>query len=58
VFPQGLIIGSVVKSELLESSPYQRAIVKPFIDYNLLEEVFIIKKAPDKDLFELFEELK
>ena len=44
VFPPGLIIGSVVKSELLETSPYQRAIVKPFIDYNLLEDVFIIKK--------------
>ncbi len=58
VFPPGLTIGTVVKSELLETSPYQRAIVKPFIDYNLLEDVFIIKKAPDKDLFDLFEEIK
>lgn len=58
VFPPGLIIGTVVKSEILESSPYQRAIIKPFIDYNLLEEVFVIKKSPDKDLFDLFEEMK
>ena len=58
VFPPGLLIGSVVKSELLESSPYQRAIIKPFIDYSLLDEVFVIKKAPDKDLFDLFEEIK
>ena len=58
VFPPGIVIGTVYKSELLETSPYQRAIVKPFIDYNLLEEVFIIKKAPDKDLFDLFEEMK
>ena len=58
VFPPGLMVGTVVKSELLETSPYQRAIIKPFIDYNLLEEVFIIKKAPDKDLFDLFEEIK
>ncbi len=58
VFPPGLIIGSVVKSELLETSPYQRAIIKPFIDYNLLEEVFIIKKSPDKELFDLFEEIQ
>jgi len=58
VFPPGLMIGTVVKSELLETSPYQRAIIKPFIDYNLLDEVFIIKKAPNKDLFDLFEESK
>lgn len=58
VFPPGLIIGTVVKSELLETSPYQRAIIKPYIDYNLLDEVFVIKKAPDKDLFDLFEEAK
>lgn len=58
VFPPGIIIGSVVKSELLETSPYQRAIIKPYIDYNLLDEVFIIRKAPDKDLFDLFEEIK
>lgn len=58
VFPSGIIIGTVVKSELLETSPYQRAIIKPMIDYNLLEEVFVIKKAPDKDLFDLFEEIK
>lgn len=58
VFPPGLTVGTVVKSELLETSPYQRAIVKPFIEYNLLEDVFIIKKSPDKDLFDMFEEIK
>jgi rod shape-determining protein MreC len=58
VFPSGLIIGTVVKSEIPETSPYQRAIVKPSMDYNLLDEVFVIKKAPDKDLFDLFEETK
>jgi len=58
VFPPDLIIGKVIKSEVLESSPYQRAIVKPFMDYNLIDEVFIIKKAPNKDLFELFGEIQ
>ena len=58
VFPPGIIIGKVIKSEALESSPYQRAIVKPFMDYNLIDEVFIIKKAPNKDLFELFGEIQ
>ena len=58
VFPAGLIIGKVIKSEVLESSPYQRAIVKPFMDYNLIDEVFIIKKAPNKEIFELFGEIQ
>lgn len=58
VFPPGLIIGTVVKSDVPETSPYQRAIVKPSMDYNMLDEVFIIKKAPEKDLFDLFEEIK
>jgi rod shape-determining protein MreC len=58
VFPSGLIIGKVIKSEVLESSPYQRAIVKPFMEYNLIDEVFIIKKSPNKDLFEIFGEIQ
>lgn len=55
VFPPGLLIGSVIKSYALESSAYQRAIVKPVIDYNLVEDVFVIKKNIDKDLFEIFD---
>jgi rod shape-determining protein MreC len=58
VFPPGLLIGSVIKSYSLESSAYQRAIVKPVIDYNLVENVFVIKKDIDKDLFEIFESEK
>jgi rod shape-determining protein MreC len=55
VFPPGLLIGTVIKSYTLESSAYQRAIIKPVIDYNLVEDVFVIKKEIDKDLFEIFE---
>jgi rod shape-determining protein MreC len=58
VFPPGLIIGTVVKTDIPETTPYQRAIIKPSMDYHLLEEVFIIKKAPEKELFDLFEEIK
>jgi rod shape-determining protein MreC len=58
VFPPGLLIGSVIKSYALESSAYQRAIIKPVIDYNLVEDVFVIKKDIDKDLFEIFESQK
>ncbi len=58
VFPPGLLVGKVLKSEIPESSAYQKIIVKPAIDYNLLEEVFVVLKVPDKDLVELFEEKK
>jgi rod shape-determining protein MreC len=58
VFPPGLIVGSVIKSYTLESSAYQRAMVRPVIDYDLVEDVFVIKKGTDKDLFEIFEEEK
>ena len=56
VFPPGLIVGKVIKSEILESSAYQRAIITPVIDFNLLEEVFIIKKKPDLELIRYIEE--
>jgi rod shape-determining protein MreC len=42
VFPEGLLVGTVIKAEVLESSAYQRVIIKPNIDYGQLEEVFII----------------
>ena len=58
VFPAGLLVGRVVRSFLLPSSSYQRAIVEPAIDYDLVEDVFVIRKDMDKDLFELFEEEK
>ena len=56
VFPAGLIVGTVIKAYTLESSAYQRAMVKPIIDYDLVEDVFVIKKDMEKDLFEIFSE--
>jgi rod shape-determining protein MreC len=55
VFPPGLNIGTVIKSEVMESSAYQRIIVKPVIDFDRIEEVFIIKKEPDPELLRIFE---
>lgn len=55
VFPPGLSIGTVIRTEVLESSAYQKVIVKPVIDFDHLEDVFIIKKEPDKELLQIFE---
>ncbi len=53
VFPPGIIIGVVDRPILVNSSAYQRAVIRPLIDFGVVEEVFIIKKEPDKDLMEL-----
>ncbi|MCL1911699.1 MAG: rod shape-determining protein MreC [Leptospirales bacterium] len=55
VFPEGLLVGSVMGNDILESSAYQRLYVKPFIDYAILEDVFIIKKELDEDFLKLIE---
>lgn len=53
IFPQGLLVGKVVKSIVLKSSSFQRVLVKPIIDYSQIEEVFVIKREPDPELLEL-----
>lgn len=58
VFPPELLVGTVERTELSETNPYQKIIVKPYVDYSLLEEVFILLKNPDKDFFDIFEEVK
>lgn len=55
IFPPGMLVGKIVKSEILESSAYQRAVVVPFIDYHLVEEVFVIKRDPDGEIMKLLE---
>lgn len=53
IFPQGLLVGRVIRSRIMESSAFQRALVKPFIDYNQIEGVFVIKKEPDEEFLKL-----
>lgn len=56
IFPSGLLVGKVVKTIIIESSSFQKIIVKPIIDYSQIEEVFVIKKEPDPELLELLKE--
>ena len=53
IFPQGLLVGIVLKSFPNESGTFQRAIIKPVINYAQIEEIFVIKKEPDPELLKL-----
>ncbi|HDP80886.1 MAG TPA: rod shape-determining protein MreC, partial [Spirochaetes bacterium] len=53
IFPQGLLVGKVLKSFMTESSPYQKAVINPIIDFNRVQEVYVIKKEIDRELLEL-----
>jgi len=53
IFPQGLLVGKAVKTIAADSGSFQKVLVKPILDYSNIEEVFVIKKVPDKELLEL-----
>lgn len=55
VFPEGLPVGKVKETKVLKSSAFQKAIVTPYINYNDIEEVFVIIKLPDPEVLELLE---
>ena len=53
LFPKGLLVGMVIKSFMNESATFQEAIIKPFIDYASVEEVYVIKKEIDPEIRKL-----
>ncbi|MGL4370420.1 MAG: rod shape-determining protein MreC [Spirochaetota bacterium] len=55
VFPQGLLVGNVLKVLSSKTSSFQQVLVKPIIDYDQVEQVFIIKKEPDSSILEMLE---
>lgn len=50
IFPKGLIIGEVIKIEQQENELLKIATIKPAVDFQRLEEVFIIIKKPNTEL--------
>lgn len=43
IYPPDLLIGKIDSIEKNETSIYQKAILKPFLDYKILKAVFIVK---------------
>ena len=56
VFPQGLLVGVAIRSFPSESGAFQRVLVKPYINFDLIENVIVIKKEPDLEILKLTEE--
>ncbi len=45
IFPKGLPVGKITKLEFQSNGLDKMAVVRPFVDFNRLEEVFVIKNA-------------
>lgn len=56
VFPQGLLVGVAIRSFPSESGAFQRVLVKPYINFDLIENVIVIKKEADLEILKLTEE--
>ncbi|MFQ5513824.1 MAG: rod shape-determining protein MreC [Myxococcota bacterium] len=54
VYPKGLVIGEVERVERRPYGLFQRAVIRPAVDFRKLEEVFVIldrRAVPDEDEF-------
>lgn len=49
-------IGVVVKKEDEEGELFTKVVVKPFVNFSFLEEVFVLKKTVDPELYKLMQE--
>lgn len=45
VYPKGIPVGAVLETRREQSGLFKMAILKPYVDFNRLEEVFVIKLA-------------
>ena len=52
IYPPGINIGTVVEVGNLDNL-FKKVIIMPSVNFNLLEEVFVLKHIPDKEILEL-----
>ncbi len=57
-FPEGIPIGQIILIEEDKSSLFLKIKVKPFVDFNTIEEVFVILHTPDPERQQLIEEME
>jgi len=55
IFPAGLKIGRVIEVQEKKGGMFKSILVKPWVDFNRLEELFVIEQIPDKSILNLSE---
>jgi rod shape-determining protein MreC len=58
IFPQGLVVGKIQKVIAYKTSSFQQVVVKPIIDYEQLDQVFIIREEPDSEIMQLLKDVE
>lgn len=56
VFPRGILVGTIFKVEKKSYGLFHDLYVEPAVNFSTLENVYIIKKIPDKDVLNLANE--
>lgn len=56
VFPKGILVGTVFKVEKKNYGLFHDLYVDPAVDFSVLENVYVIKKVPDREIIMLANE--
>ncbi|MBI2756100.1 MAG: rod shape-determining protein MreC [Chloroflexi bacterium] len=48
VFPEGLVVGRVLRTQRKDADPFQMAAVEPAVDMNKLERLYVLVENPDR----------
>ena len=56
VFPRGILVGTIFKVEKKSYGLFHDLYVEPVVNFSTLENVYIIKKIPDREIVNLANE--
>lgn len=56
IFPQGILVGNIIKNSVNKYGSFQQALVKPIIDFNQLEQVYILKVDMNQDIQDIIKD--
>ncbi len=56
VFPKGILVGTIFKVEKKNYGLFHDLYIEPAVDFSTLENVYVVKKAPDQEIISLSNE--